>query len=160
MQDVLRGWSRRGGKSPDLGSVVAKIAKLAYSYGTRTVVGDRYGAAWVRQAFEEEKITYRESEYDKSTAYIETLPLFSQGRIHILDHPRLVRELQCLERRTRAGGKDVVDHPRGGHDDFANVLAVAAADAVSRRVIPAAAAIGILKSDPWPLGFLSSRRWP
>ena len=159
VQDVLRGWFQRGGKSPDLRSVVAKIAKLAYSYGTRTVVGDRYGAAWVRQAFEEEKITYKESEYDKSTAYIETLPLFSQSRIHILDHRQLVRELQCLERRTRAGGKDVVDHPHGGHDDFANVLAVAAADAVSRRVIPAVAAIGILRSDPWPAG-LSPRRWP
>ena len=57
--------------------------------------------------------------------------MFSQGRIEILDHLQLIRELQCLERRTRAGGKDIVDHPRGGHDDYANVLALAAVSAVS-----------------------------
>ena len=73
VQDVLRGWSQRGGESPDLRGVVSEIAKLAKSYGTRTVVGDRYGAAWVRQAFEKERITYKESEFDKSAAYIETL---------------------------------------------------------------------------------------
>ncbi len=66
----------------------------------------------------------------QSAAYIECLPLFSQGRLKLLDHPQQGRELQCLERRTRAGGKDIVDHPRGGHDDYANVLALAAVAAV------------------------------
>jgi len=32
-----------------------------------------------------------------------------------------------LERRPRAGGKTLVDHPHGGHDDHANALALAAA---------------------------------
>ncbi len=68
----------------------------------------------------------RREPVDEDAAYIETLPLFSQGRMELLDHPRLVRELQCLERRTRAGGKNVVDHPRGGHDDYANVTTLAA----------------------------------
>ena len=58
--------------------------------------------------------------------YLESIALFSQGRLELLDHPRLVRELQSLERRTRAGGKDVVDHARGGHDDYANVTTLAA----------------------------------
>ena len=38
-----------------------------------------------------------------------------------------------------------MDHPRGGHDDYANVLAGAAADAVSRWEFPAVAPISILK---------------
>jgi hypothetical protein len=53
--------------------------------------------------------------------------LFSRDQIAILEHARQERELQSLERRTRVGGKYVVDHPRGGHDDYANVLALAAA---------------------------------
>jgi hypothetical protein len=46
--------------------------------------------------------------------------------ISIVDHPELVRELKKLERRARAGGRAMVDHPRGGHDDFANALCLAA----------------------------------
>jgi hypothetical protein len=38
------------------------------------------------------------------------------------DHARLVRELRLLERRTHGSGKDTVEHPRNGHDDFANVV--------------------------------------
>ncbi len=39
----------------------------------------------------------------------------------------MVRELKMLERRHRAGGRVVVDHPSGQHDDYANSLAIAAA---------------------------------
>ena len=34
----------------------------------------------------------------------------------------LVRELRLLERRTHRSGKDTVEHPRNGHDDYANVV--------------------------------------
>jgi hypothetical protein len=127
VQDVLRGWVRRAGQSPDLRGVVAEIASLVKEYGLREVTGDRYAAGWVRQAFRDEAITYTESRLDKTAAYLELLPLFSRDQIAILEHARQERELQSLERRTRVGGKYVVDHPRGGHDDYANVLALAAA---------------------------------
>ena len=32
-------------------------------------------------------------------------------------------QLTMLERRTARGGKDSIDHPRGGHDDVANSVA-------------------------------------
>ncbi len=64
---------------------------------------------------------------EKSRACLEVEPLFAQGRIEILDHPQLMRELKMLERRPRAGGKIIVDHPHGGRDDYANALALAAA---------------------------------
>jgi hypothetical protein len=45
----------------------------------------------------------------------------------------MARELRNLERRPRPGGKTQVDHPRGGHDDHANALALAAATIIKRR---------------------------
>ena len=60
-------------------------------------------------------------------------PLFAQGRIEILNHPQLIRELKLLERRPRAGGKDLVDHPRNQHDDHANSLALVAAGVIKRK---------------------------
>ena len=138
MQDVLRGWSRRGGESPELVGVVREIADICHTYNVRQTIGDRYAAGWVRQSFRAERITYVESKLTKAEAYIESLALFSEGRIQILDHPQLIRELQCLERRTRTGGKDIVDHPRGGHDDFSNVLCLAAAEEAAWKKRPRA----------------------
>ena len=76
----------------------------------------------------------RQTEQDKSYYYLEMEPLFAQGKIQILDHPELARELRLLERRPRPGGKTIIDHPRGSHDDFANSLAIAAAKALKTNV--------------------------
>ena len=54
---------------------------------------------------------------------IETLPYWNRGVVSIPAMPVLLRELRQLERRVHRGGKDSVDHRRGGHDDCANVLA-------------------------------------
>jgi hypothetical protein len=50
------------------------------------------------------------------------LPLFARHLVRLPEHPKLLRELRLLERRTHRGGKDSVDHPRGGHDDYANCV--------------------------------------
>ena len=129
VQDLIKGWARRGSQKVDLEGVVKGIAETLKSYKLSSVVGDKYSAGWVREAFQREGIRYENSE-DKSKVYLEMEPLFATGRIDLLDHPQLVRELKTLERRPRPGGKTIVDHPRSGHDDFANVLAVATFAAV------------------------------
>jgi hypothetical protein len=129
IQDVMRGWKRNRGQTVDLEGVVAEIASILAAYSVQEVVGDKYSAGWVRQAFERAGISYREAE-EKSKAYLEMEPVFAQGRIEILDHPQLIRELRLLERRPRPGGKTIVDHPSGGHDDHANSLALAAMHAL------------------------------
>jgi len=62
-------------------------------------------------------------EKTKSQLYAELLPIMCAGDIELLDHQRLVKQLSSLERRTRAGGKDVIDHPPKAHDDLSNALA-------------------------------------
>jgi hypothetical protein len=42
-------------------------------------------------------------------------------------HPKIISQLCMLERRTSRGGRDSIDHPPGGHDDVANVIAGVAA---------------------------------
>lgn len=148
VQDVARGWSKPRDGATDLEGAVQQIAAIVKSYGVTTVCGDRYARGWVREAFRRHGIRYEdatvrdkdgEQQYlDRSSAYLETEPLFAQGMISILDHPTLVRELKNLERRPQAGGKDRVDHPRGQHDDHANALALAAAKARQGFVRPVA----------------------
>lgn len=130
VQDLCRGWKRARNSTVDLEGVVAEIAAILKGYAILECAGDRYSAAWVVQSFERQGILYRQTDKDKSAFYLETEPLFAQGRIEILDHPQLARELRLLERRPRPGGKTIVDHPSGSHDDHANSLALAAAKAL------------------------------
>ncbi|HEY3246822.1 MAG TPA: hypothetical protein VGK88_00845 [bacterium] len=121
--DCLRGWKAIGA---NLSAVVAEIAGILRTYECRAVTGDKYAAGWVRERFADTGIAYEESPRDKSAAYLELEPLLAQGRVELPDHPQLRRELHSLEKRALPGGRTRIDHPRGGHDDYANVVALLA----------------------------------
>lgn len=123
VQAVLKGWHRTGGKALDLATAVKEISETLTIYHLREVTGDRYAGNWPRQEFQKANVHYQESKIDKSEAYLECEPVFAQGRIQLLDHPNQ-REWKLLEKSNRAGGKAKVDHPRGAHDDYANVAAL------------------------------------
>ena len=104
------------GRSPPFQpeKVVQEMAETLGAYGLRRVTGDQYAGEWVSSMFKKYGITYQPSEQTKSELYMESLPLFSQGRVELLDHPRLSTELRLLERRARAGSRgDTVDQPQG-----------------------------------------------
>jgi hypothetical protein len=114
--DVLRGV-----RAPhDPAVVAADFATLAKSYGVHEIVGDRYSGAWVEQAFSKVGVRYTVADLVKSEIYLECVGHFAQGKVRLPHHDALIRELRLLERRTGRSGKDAVDHPRHGSDDFAN----------------------------------------
>ncbi len=84
----------------------------------------RSGAGeWPREQFRKHGVTYEVSDRSKSEIYLDVLPLLNSRRVTLLDHPRLVSQLCDLERLTSRGGKDMIDHPPGTHDDVANACA-------------------------------------
>jgi hypothetical protein len=103
--------------------VVAEIAALLKSYGCSHVAGDKYAAKWVVEAFAKVGITYRHSDADRSAIYLDALPLFTSGRVRLIDNARLVAQFAGLERRTFPTGRDRVDHGRSGRDDACNAAA-------------------------------------
>jgi hypothetical protein len=118
--------------SPD--AVCAEFAAVLKSYGLTSVTGDRYAGEWPRERFAAHGVAYEVSERVKSDLYLNALPLLNAGRVELLDHSRLRRQLLELDRRTGRGGRDSVDHQAGGRDDLANVAAgaiVLAAEPVS-----------------------------
>lgn len=101
--------------------VVARFGEVLSAYSLNRVTGDRYAAEWVASAFAKVGVTYEPAEKDKSAIYVETLPLFSQELIELLDVPALETELRLLERKPRPNGRgDFVDHPPRATDDVAN----------------------------------------
>ena len=110
--------------NPDI--VVKEFSDILKSYKIYLATADRYAGVWPSANFQKNSIFIKASEIDKSQLYLEAQPLFSMGRIEIPNDERLCLQLQALERRVRAGGKDTIDHPPGMHDDLANAVAGAA----------------------------------
>ena len=106
-------------------NVVLEFAGLMKAYGVRTVTGDRYAGEWPRERFRAcRRMPHELSDRPKSDlSHRDTLPLLNSGKVELLDHNRLVAQLCALERRTARGGRDLIDHPPGQHDDIANAVA-------------------------------------
>jgi hypothetical protein len=114
----------RGRRPPfDPREVAAEYSKLAREYGCQSIVGDAYAGEWTAGAFRDCGIAYRKAEKTRSELYLEMLPVFARAGVSIPNHPTMIRELRLLERRTSRSGKDSIDHPQNGSDDYANSLA-------------------------------------
>ena len=92
-------------------------------YHVSEVTGDYYSAEWCREQFLKRRINYKVSEKTRSELYLELFPVILSRQCELLDHSGLLKQLSSLERRTGRGGKDVIDHTLGAHDDLANVCA-------------------------------------
>ena len=99
------------------------VARTLKSYELSELVGDRYAARWIVDAFSKHSVRYTHSERDRSAIYADALPLFTSGRVRLLDNRKLVAQIAGLERRTASFGRDRIDHPAGGHDDLSNSAA-------------------------------------
>jgi hypothetical protein len=117
--DVLRAWQPPFNPS----GVIAESADLSRAYGLHTTTGDRYAPGFVLEGFRSHGLTYVPSTRDRSTIYLELLPLVNADRVRFLDLPDLLRELRGLERRRGMAGRDRIDHRPGQHDDRANAAA-------------------------------------
>ena len=104
-------------------AAVVQFCAILRDYGIAEVTGDAYAGTWPAEAFQRAAITYRVSPKTKSEIYRDFLPALNSQRVELLDHPRLLAQLQGLERRAGPSGRDAVDHARGSHDDLANVVA-------------------------------------
>jgi hypothetical protein len=107
----------------DPGWTTKELSEVVKRYGCLRITGDSYSAEWVRTAWRHNGLVYYPAEMTKSELYLEALPIFTQGLVSLPNHPRLIRELRLLERRTSRMGRDVVDHGRTGSDDYINAAA-------------------------------------
>ena len=101
----------------------------------RKVTGDNYAADFVARAFSSCGVKYEKCAKPKSALYLELLPRLCSAEIELLDNPVMVNQLANLERRTRSGGKDSIDHGPNGHDDLANAVAGVAEVANFSKVV-------------------------
>lgn len=124
--DVARG--RKG----DPEAAVAEFAALAKAYGCGEVRGDKYAGAWVPQAFRRHGVTYRADAPVRSELYLAVASALNAGQVELPPCDLLARQFGALERRVTRGGRDLIDHPPGAHDDRANAVAGAVASVLGK----------------------------
>lgn len=120
--------------------IVETFAPILKQYGCHEVKGDRHAVGFVAEYFAACGVKFVPSPHSKSELYAELLPMVNTGLVELLDHPTLRNQLLALERRSVRGGRDSIDHPRGGHDDVANVAAgalVAVTGVGEKKKLPA-----------------------
>jgi len=115
-------------------TTVAQMANVLSSYGLAAVTGDRYSAEFNVATFRNNRVRYLPSVQNKSELYLDLIPVICSQEIELPDDDLLVGQLAALERRTRSGGRDSVDHPAHAHDDLGNVCAGVAAVTGKRRM--------------------------
>jgi hypothetical protein len=101
-------------------SVVEEFAAACRKYQITRIEGDRYPGQWPIEQFSKRGIVYEHATRDRSAIYLDVVPLINAGLVSLLEHSKLERQLLSLERRVSRGGRDLVDHRRGAHDDLAN----------------------------------------
>ena len=104
-------------------NAVEEFARILKAYRVNTINGDRYAGEWPVEAFAVTASPTNRQENPKSDLYVSSLPLLTSVMVELVDNPRLIAQIASLERRTARSGKDSIDHPPGGHDDFANAVA-------------------------------------
>ncbi|WOJ95534.1 hypothetical protein R0137_09730 [Congregibacter brevis] len=107
--------------SPQL--VAEEFAAVLHAYSVSVVNGDAYGGMWPREQFTKRRVRYELSDRNKTQLYQEFLPLLNSGRVELPPNPVLRRQLLALERRTTRGGRELIDHAPGAHDDVVNAVA-------------------------------------
>jgi hypothetical protein len=114
--------------------VISEMSVNLKTYGVTRCKGDRYSAQFAVASFAACGIKYEHSEMNRSELYLEALPKITSGEVELLDDERLLDQFANLERRTRSGGRDIVDHPSGGADDLCNACSGAIAFASKHKL--------------------------
>jgi hypothetical protein len=103
-------------------AIAVEFAGIIKRYHASEVTGDNFAKDWVAGAFEKCGVSYRRSEKNRSEIYLEFLPRVKSGSVELVDDTTTISQFADLE-RTPGHNRDVVDHPKSGHDDRSNSVA-------------------------------------
>lgn len=107
----------------DPATICDEFTMILKHYGLSKMIGDRYAGLWPQSAFSKRGVNYEISQLTKNDIYLHFQPIVAMHKVQLLENETLKNQLLCLERKTRQGGCDSIEHPRGLHDDLANSVA-------------------------------------
>jgi hypothetical protein len=110
-------------------AVAAEVAGILREYRVARLRGDNFsGATWADILKVAGVLRYDVEPRAKSDLYRDLVPALNGGLVELLDpeagpaQGRAVSQLLALERRASRRGRDLIAHPRNGHDDVVNAV--------------------------------------
>jgi hypothetical protein len=103
--------------------IIKGCAALLKSYGVYAVTTDRYSGGFAPEQWRLNGIEWKPSPSSRSELYLALVPMVNSGGCRLLDDEKMRAQLLALRRKVAPGGRESVDHPVGGNDDYANAAA-------------------------------------
>jgi hypothetical protein len=103
--------------------VIRQCAIVLKSYGIYTVTTDRFSGGFAPELWRQNGIEWKPSEKSRSELFLALVPMLNSGGCRLTDDEKMRAQLLALRRKVAPGGRESVDHPVGGHDDYANAAA-------------------------------------
>jgi hypothetical protein len=150
--DAVREVRPKPSFSPE-GVIANTVAPLFKAYRINRAKADRWAGGFPVDRCAAYGIKLEPAERTKSELYGDFLATLNSQRCELLDLPRLKSQLLGLERSVRPGGKDMIDHPRGQHDDIINSAVGAMVEAgVNKHFVVTAEHMRQLRSGAFSRG--------
>jgi hypothetical protein len=127
-QHVVMGWEGTR-KDPVKAHTVAKwIKNMLANFPVDHVAADQYAFQPLKEIFDQYGVELKEYTFSptfKKKIYFNLKKLVHSQQLDLLDHDLQLKEIKELIVEQSATGTIRIGHPAGGHDDFADALAVA-----------------------------------
>lgn len=105
----------------NLTEVVEKVATTLKKFAIAKIEGDHFAGDWPKEYFSKVGIIYEVTKYTLPEIYRDFMPILSGGEVELLDNPRLLMQLNTLERSVTKVGRDSVNAI--GSDNLARSVA-------------------------------------
>jgi len=135
--DLLLGWQGSPRAPLSTQQVLPEMAKACRRYGIGTVFADQFGAAPLADVLAGWGLRLEEVPFtsqSKQDIYGTLRSLLVDGCLELLDHRESLSELRGLEIELLPAGASRIGHGSGGHDDYADALALAVFQAMELGV--------------------------
>ena len=132
--DAVRRWMGNSERPLNPRDVLMEIADLVKHYRVDVLYSDQYHFESLAQLAGDYGISILGIPFtarSKSEMYGNLQQLFHQGRIRLIEHEELLKELRTLERTLTDGGTVQIGAPNGMHDDVVSTLTIAASQAMA-----------------------------
>ena len=93
------------------------------SYGIYSITTDRYSGGFAPEQWRLNGIEWKPSEKSRSELYLAFVPMLNSGGCRLVDEEKVRTQFLALRRKVAPGGRESVDHPIGGNDDYCNAAA-------------------------------------
>lgn len=102
--DYLQEWPA----NKPLDETVQEVSELLARFNLKKIMGDKFAGEWPKEYFSKNGVFYHKVEFTLAEIYRDFMPLLSAGQVELLDNPRLLMQLNSLERSVTRAGRDSV----------------------------------------------------